>query len=448
MSVSEGVPNELGVSEVMRLTIGLEFDYYNEQLHGIPPEKFAVIKVGGATVEQDLDQLAGDIAVLAKLGLYPVVVHGGGPQINADLKARGIPENRKDGIRITDDATLQSVQRGLGDVNDTLVAALSARGVNATGIKTGVFGATVKDDGVLGHVGEVSKINNKQIDEAIAAKSVPIVSCIGEDTQRNALNVNGDTAAAALTIDRKPHRYIALSDVPGVLDRNKQVVSVINDTQVAEKMIADGVITDGMIPKVRENLAVLEHLPQDSSVVIAKPSSLLPELFTHQGAGTLLRHGDAITRLQSKDAIDQQKVRELIETSFNKKLVDTYFDELPDDAEFYITERGYNGIAVVIPGEEGQPAYLDKLVVSSAERGHGVGDELVSKIQESHPEGLHWRVRKDNPALSWYRSKGLGHEYDVDDEWIVFFTKEVKPDARAMLASAAVLRQQTVVTQT
>ncbi len=146
MSTPEDLQGGLGVANILRETIGPEFDFYRERLQELEPSKFAVIKVGGATVEKDLDALTTDIAMLAGLGLYPVIVHGGGPQINADLDARDIKPKMYDGVRITDEETLSSVERGLVTVNQTLVDALAAKGVKAEGITSGVFEAHPWDE--------------------------------------------------------------------------------------------------------------------------------------------------------------------------------------------------------------------------------------------------------------------------------------------------------------
>lgn len=433
------------VAEMLQATIGPEADYYLQEMHGLEPSRFAVIKVGGETVEQDLDSLASDIAMLTNLGLYPVIVHGGSSQINADLKARGITPKMLGGIRVTDKDTLGSVQRGLAQVNQTIAEALSSRGVEAIGINEGVFTANYKDREALGFVGEVERVKDDVIKQAINEGKVPVVSCLGHDREGHPLNINADTSASALGTALQTHKFIMLSNVPGVLGRNGQLLSVINDTQEVQAMIVDGTISEGMIPKVEKGLRALQDLPNESSVVITNPQQLIRELFTHQGGGTLLRHGDAITHLPSVKAVDQQAVRELVERAFGKHLVDDYFEQLPDDAEVFITDRGYRGIAIALPSQNGNPAYVDKFAVLPEEWGHGIGDELIDKVLEEHPEGAYWRVnRLNNRALSWNRSKGRGQEYDwVDDEWIVFFTKEVKPDDRARYAAMAVLKEQT-----
>ncbi len=435
-----------GVSEILRITIGQEADYYLQLMRELEPDRFAVIKVGGEAIEQELDSLTSDIAVLANLGLYPVIIHGGNPQINADLQARGIETKKHNGIRITDEDTLRSVETGLGQANQALVEALAEKGVQATSVVGGVFSAGYKDKEALGFVGEVEQVNTEAIRQAIREKKIPIVSCIGQDETGQPLNINGDTAAQALGATMQPSKFIMLTSTPGVLGRDGQLLNVINDTQEVKKLIDDGTISEGMIPKVEAGMKVLHKLPAESSVVITDPAQLMKELFTHQGGGTLLRHGDAITHLPSISAVDQDAVRSLIETAFNKRLVDDYFDTLPEDTEVFITDRGYRGIAIVIPGKEGEPAYLDKLVVRPEEAGHGIGDEIVDKVLQEHPEGVFWRVRKNNKSLPWYRSRGRGQEYDwSDDEWIIFFTREVKPDDRAQFAAQAVLRAETVL---
>ena len=146
------------------------------------------------------------------------------------------------------------------------------------------------------------------------------------------------------------------------------------------------------------------------------------------------------------DAVDQQAVQKLIESAFAKRLVDDYFDNLPENTEIFITDRDYRGLAIVIPGEEGQPAYLDKLVVDPTDTGYGIGNEIVDKVCEKHAEGVFWRVSKDNKFLYWYRSKGRGQEFDAGDaKWTTFFTKEIPQSDRVRLAALAISKEETVI---
>lgn len=434
---------------LLRLTIGQEAQTYIEQYRAIPPERFAVIKVGGATVQDDIDRLADDISILYQLGLSPVIVHGGGPQINQELAKAGIPENKKDGIRITDEATIGSVETALGSVNDSLVAALADRGVQAEGIKTGVFEADYKDQEEYGYVGNVTRINNQPINSAIMNGKIPVVSCLGTHADGHAMNINGDTASTALAIDRRPNKFIAVSDVPGVLDDFGQVIGTINGRTGADELVAKGTVNGGMIPKLMGGIDALENLPDHSSVAMVSTDNLLKELFTDFGGGTLLVHGEEVRYLADSNESDHARVKELIEQAFDKKLVDDYFEQLPQNAEIYVAGE-YRGMSVVLPDESDgdikQPAYMDKLVVGPNQRGFGIGDELVKTVLEKHPEGVYWRVRKDNPALPWYRSKGYGQEFDLEPgcEWIFFFAG-VPFNQRADLAQSAMNRPQTVI---
>lgn len=435
-------------AEMLRLTLGPESEYFIEQMRSRPPEQFAVIKVGGATVRDDLHQLTGDLAALSSLGLTPVIVHGGNPQINADLAEHGIPETKIDGKRVTDEATLGSVERGLGQVNATIVEALQTRGVPVTGITGGVFKAK-QVDGPLGLVGDVTSMDTDAILEAIEQGSIPVVSCFGQSEDGQKLNINGDSAASALASQLQTDRYIALSDVPGVLDDNHTVIPVLNGSDTAEELIIDGTIDGGMIPKVRDAFDLLAKLPDSSTIVITSPDHLLRELFTNQGAGTILRRGDAILPASTTDAVDKKRITDIIERSFGKQLDRNYFDNLPESAKIFVAGEDYKGVAVVIPddGANGhvEPAYVDKLAVNPEDQGYGVGDELIRKVCQEHPEGVYWRVSKDNESLQWYRSRGLGQEYDPGGKFLVFFTEQVPPELRVRLAAAAVALRETVI---
>lgn len=258
---------------------------YIEALRG----KTLVIKLGGSTLDNQRDALE-DIVWLRGLGAHPVLVHGGGPDINEWLARVGLPREFRRGLRVTDAATLEVVRMVLvGKVNSELVRMVGELGGRAVGL-SGIDGSLLRarriaDD--LGYVGAVTAVNPEAVNTLGDAGFIPIVAplALGEDGA--VLNVNADDAAADLARGLRAAKLLYLSDVPGILDTEGQLLSVLTDQQVRE-LIRDGVIRGGMIPKAEAALRALETAGRVHIVDGRESHVLIRELMTHAGAGTMI----------------------------------------------------------------------------------------------------------------------------------------------------------------
>ena len=216
--------------------------------------KLAVIKLGGHAMDDAplLNSFLNDIATLLTAGWRFVIVHGGGPHINALLKALGITSQFIGGLRVTDAETLSAVELALcAKVNKSITRQLLACGVKAVGISgedDGLLRAEVKDP-ALGFVGRVIQVNPQILHVLLQAKITPIVAPLALDGSFRPLNVNADTAAGAIAGSLKADYFVLISDVPGVLDSQNALIPVLNAQQI-DQLRADKVITGGMIPKV------------------------------------------------------------------------------------------------------------------------------------------------------------------------------------------------------
>jgi acetylglutamate kinase len=265
-----------------------------------------VVKYGGHAMGQET--LAGefgqDIALLKQVGINPVVVHGGGPQINAMLDRLAIKSNFIDGLRVTDAAMVEVVEMVLaGSVNKQVAALINRAGALAVGISGkdgGLIRArklrrTKKDPGSniekaldLGFVGEPGFIDTRVINALTGAGLIPVIAPVGIGEDGETYNINADTAAGAIAGALNATRLLMLTDVPGVLDRQKRLMPDLSLTQIIE-LIADGTISGGMIPKVETCMEAVTQGVKGATILDGRvPHALLLELFTEGGIGTMI----------------------------------------------------------------------------------------------------------------------------------------------------------------
>ena len=261
--------------------------------------KTVVVKYGGnAMINEDLkQQVMEDIVLLWLIGIKVVLVHGGGPEINEMMSKLGKEAVFVDGLRVTDKETVDIVQMVLaGKVNKTLVNLLEKKGGKAVGI-SGMDGqlieARVKDER-LGYVGDITKINIAPVTDLLEMGYIPVVSTLGCDADGNTYNINGDTAAAHIAGALGAERLIMMTDIAGILRDKNDPNTLIPEVKVsdAKKLYEDGVISGGMIPKVDCCIEAIREGVQNVIIMDGRvPHSILMELLTDEGAGTMVTGG-------------------------------------------------------------------------------------------------------------------------------------------------------------
>ena len=269
--------------------------------------KIIVIKFGGNAMgkKEYVKSFAEDIALLQQVGMLPIVVHGGGPQIGEMLKKLKIESNFVDGLRVTDEATIDVVEMVLcGVTNKSIVSSISQAGGNAVGI-SGKDGNLISakrisildkdsDSNVekavdLGFVGEPEQINVEILNGLIAQKMIPVIAPVGIGKKGESYNINADTAAGAVASAMKATRMIMLTDVMGVLDSNNNLVTELS-IEKAIKLIDEKIVVGGMIPKVKTCINTVRQGTEASVIMDGRlPHALLIELFTEHGVGTLIK---------------------------------------------------------------------------------------------------------------------------------------------------------------
>ena len=251
-----------------------------------------VIKCGGSVlIDPNLFNLfISDIIIMKKLGLTPTIVHGGGKRINIKLKELNIESTFIKGLRVTNKDTIKVVENVLVDFNKEIVNALKDKSCDAKSITTKEYNIiTVKSErNELGFVGEPTEIKVNILNEIIQAKEIPVIAPIGlKDNQ--AFNINADTAAGAIAKKLKSRRLLLMTDIEGVIDNNNKLISEITP-DLAKKMINEEIIKGGMIPKINTCIDAVNNGVRGVVIIDGrKPHSILFELFSDKGAGTLIR---------------------------------------------------------------------------------------------------------------------------------------------------------------
>jgi len=252
-------------------------------------EKTLVIKLGGSTLENQRSVLQ-DIIWLQALGARPVLVHGGGPYINEWLDKLNMPTHFQNGLRVTDASTLDVVRMVLlGQVNAGLVLLASQLGGKAIGL-SGTDGKMIYAriaDKSLGFVGEIESVDPTLVQMLINQGYIPVIAPLGQSADGDCLNINADLVAAHLAGALNAEKLIFLSNVVGICRRDGSLISELNEVE-AQQLIEEGVITGGMIPKVFACLDALLAVPNVHIVDGREAHVLLRELFTDQGAGTMI----------------------------------------------------------------------------------------------------------------------------------------------------------------
>lgn len=283
----------MSLSALEKAEILVEALPYIKEFHG----KKVVIKYGGSAMGDCVlkEKIMQDIVLMKYVGMHPIVVHGGGPEINAMLKRLDIKSEFINGLRVTDSDTMEIVEMVLGGkVNKEIVAGINASGGKAVGISgkdARLIMAGPAEDSKLGFVGKVGQINPEIILTIIENGYIPVIAPIGMDEERNSYNINADLAAAAIAVSIKADKLVLLTDVPGLLENPRDAETLISVLKISEveKYIEEGVISGGMTPKVQCCMQAVTGGVGRTHIIDGRvPHSILLEIFTRQGVGTMV----------------------------------------------------------------------------------------------------------------------------------------------------------------
>jgi acetylglutamate kinase len=404
-SVVKQVLSQLGTSREARYYLN---QYSEDSLH------FAVVKVGGALIENQLESLASALAFLRNLGLMPIILHGAGPQLDAALASADVPTVKHEGLRVTTPEVMEIARPVIYRANRQIVTALENQGVRAQGIQHGVFECDFLDRDALGLVGDIRRVDLEAIDDAVNQRVLPVVACLGESRTGQVMNINADIAARELIWAVQPHKIIFLTETGGLLDETGRVISAISLRTDYRYLIEQPWVHSGMKLKLQQIEQILTRLPDTASVSITSVENLARELFTHRGAGTLIRQGERIVEFDQFDDAARQRTRQLLETSFDRRLKPGYFDQL--QLECVLASESFGAMAIVLKGVDGIP-YLDKFAVTPEAQGAGLGAAVWQALIHRFPQ-LYWRSRVQNPVTQWYFEQADASY--TEKQWVAF----------------------------
>ena len=256
-------------------------------------DEYIVIKCGGSVLlDQNLFRIfISDISVLNKLGLIPIIVHGGGKRISNKLNELGIKSNFIKGLRVTEKKIIDVVEKVLIEFNKEIIEALKEKSCNSQTInsKENNIIKVIQENAELGFVGTPTKIDKTVIDIIVDQKKVPVIAPLGLDDNNQTYNINADTAAGSIAKKIEARRLIIMSDVEGVLDNNKKLIPEINSKTIRD-LIDSETVTGGMIPKINNCLDVASNGVKGVVIIDGRKNhSILFELLSDKGSGTLIR---------------------------------------------------------------------------------------------------------------------------------------------------------------
>ena len=374
--------------------------------------RFAVIKVGGAVIENDLDNLISSLVFLNEVGLRPIIVHGGGPKLSRALEEKKIHFSFKDGQRVTSQKVLDEAIDVFKAENQKITSALIKKNVSAVSLIDDIFKCIIQDE-ELGFVGSIIETNSNKIRNIISNGGVPVIAPMGYTDKKQIVNINGDKATQALAKEISPDKVIFLSEIGGILDGSDNLISTINIKDDYERLMSEGWLHSGMKLKLKEIKLLLDHLPSNSPVSITKPLYLNRELFTDAGFGTLVKAGHQIDKLKELDNINKDVITSILESAFKGTLDKNYF--INQDKEYYVSSCRRASIAI---SRHQNIAYMDKFAVKADARGEGLGNAIWNRMTADHKK-VFWRSRPNNSINFFYKNVCDG--FQKTDEWNIFW---------------------------
>ena len=377
-----------------------------------PEQRFAIIKVGGSVIQNDLDNLVTSLVFLDQVGLKPVILHGAGPMLSAELDLLGIKFSFIDGQRVTSSEVRDVAQNIFKQTNQKIVEALELLGANALGLTSNIFECKMGKP-ELGLVGEITQVNLDPINQALGSSAIPVIAPIGEG-ENEILNINADIASVELVKAMNPDKVIFLSETGGIFNQSHKLIETINLVLGYEDLMQQDWLHSGMKLKLEQVKALLDHLPKTSSVSITQPINLPKELFTDSGSGTLVKHGYKVDQFKLPDRQIQSEFKLIVESSFDGHLVDDFFDK-SDDLQIFMTACKRATIAI---SNEFKIPYMDKFGVIPNAKGEGLGAGIWHEMRKTYPE-VFWRSRASNPINKFYSSICEGCQKNSD--WHVFW---------------------------
>ena len=375
-------------------------------------QRFAVIKVGGSVIQNDIENLISSLVFLDQVGLKPVILHGAGPMLSKALEDQGVDFSFIDGQRVTSRETRDVAQQVFSKTNQQVVDALESKGAKAVGLTADVF-ECIQDKPDLGFVGTVKNVNEHLVNKILEEGSIPVIAPLGQEGNE-VLNINADIATVELVKTINPYKVIFLSDIGGIFNKSDQLIENINLVLEYEDLMVQEWLHSGMKLKLEQIKELLSYLPKTSSVSITKPINLPKELFTDSGSGTLIKHGYKVNKHSLPDTEIENQFKQIIESSFNGSLVSNFFEN-KFNMDIFMTSCKRATIAI---SNDFSVPYMDKFGVIPEAKGEGLGAGIWHEMRKAYPQ-VFWRSRANNPINKFYTSICEGCQ--KQDDWHIFW---------------------------
>ncbi|EFA79524.1 acetylglutamate kinase [Heterostelium album PN500] len=327
---------------------------YSKNIKLSDNKSIVLVKIGGGVIEDNMSALIQSLNFLKKIGLYPIVVHGGGPQMNAELTAAGVEPEYVEGLRVTRPQVLAIAQRVFMRENLKIVEALEASGTKARPITQGVFQATPLDPSTYGFVGNVTKILTDGLASCIGSDYIPVISSLAMTEHGQVLNINADVAALELAKAIRPLKILFINTTAGMKDGDGKVMRHIVLDQQYDNLMKQPWVKHGTKLKLKEFKNCLDNLPLSTSITITSPELLQKELFTKSGSGTTVEKGISILteesqldfgRLSKSFGLRPAELKSLVEREKLKIIVNSIYTSaivlrsLPSSPSTYVVDR-------------------------------------------------------------------------------------------------------------
>ena len=414
-----------------------EVDQYLRHYASVDSPKFAIIKVSGSVLEEQSHTLVSSLAFLKRVGLLPIVVHGASLQIHRACEAEGVPLTN---VRSVEEKarSLDITRRTLIRENLRFVEALENMGTRARPLTHGIFHTADQSASSYNQPAQDLRVDEEQILASIRAQQIPVIVPLGESKDGRIRPVPSDDAAYALAKQISPHKLIRLTSEGVLRDAMGRPYAAINLAEDYEEIANQKNAPDLLLRRLAELKSVLEVLPPFSSVSITTPSLLAKELFTHKGAGTLVRLGEKLKAYRDFSEVDTKRLTTLLEACFGRRLSSSYYSE-KKPFRIYLADS-YRATAILT--REMDVPYLDKFAVTTEAQGAGIGASLWRRMTSDEPK-FYWRARADNPINTWYFQHAAGAM--KQKEWVVFWNgidsyDEIKSCVDHALSLPATLR--------
>ncbi|RDA86051.1 hypothetical protein CP532_1271 [Ophiocordyceps camponoti-leonardi (nom. inval.)] len=411
-----------------------EGQQYLKLFTSVSSQKFAVIKVGGAILTHHIDELCRSLLFLYELGLYPIIVHGAGPQLNRLLEEAGVEPQFEEGIRVTDAKTLSVARKLFLEENLRLIDRLDDLGVQTRSL-SGVLIADYLDKDKWQYVGKITRVNKAAIEKSIEAGYVPVLSSLAETEDGRLLNVNADVAAAELARALEPLKVVYLSEKGGLFDGDNHKISHINLDEEYNHLMSQPWCIYGTRLKIKQIKELLDTLPRTSSVAIIHPSDLQKELFTDSGAGTLIRRGDKIQKITSiADFGDIARLKATLirdrEGLDAEATVDRWVDFLAENPFTAYFDEALQCLAIVMPPGNGRAmSTLATLTITKSGWLTNIAENVFAAIKKDYPS-LVWTVSEADENLTWFFEKADG-SFNINGSVLFYYGCDLRSEALA-----------------